>query len=69
MPKPNPLRLSELTVDMEVAVYIAGLERPLYGLVKSWHIDKKLGARVVVEVSRYHERANLTVDLGQIVPW
>jgi hypothetical protein len=66
--KPNPLRLTDLSVDMEVAVYIAGLGRPLYGLVKSWR-HTKTGDRVLTEVSRAHKVVNIEVDLEQIVPW
>lgn len=66
MTRPNPLRIGELTVDMEVAVYIPGLERPLYGLVKAWDAKTK---RVSIEVSRKHRVARIEVDLAQIVPW
>jgi len=67
----NPLRYEEVTEYMEVAVYIPGLSRPLYGVVKGkWEtFGPNPQARIQVEVFRFNQTAMIEVDLAQIVPW
>jgi len=68
MPKPNPLKASEVNMAMEVAVYIPGLRRPLYGVVTG-KVREAGGWRIQVVVYRRHEKRTIWVDLDQIVPW
>jgi len=66
----NPLRYDEVAMDMEVAVYIPGLSRPLYGsVVGKWSQTKPTKERVNVLVWRKGQSRVIEVDLAQIVPW